>query len=714
MKLRTAAAMAAALWLAAVPARAADLSPAASVRLSDVSGRPLRAYLSGGAARSEPVGLEEMSPWLLLATVAAEDRRFFTHPGVDLKAVGRALWQNTKNGRTVSGASTITQQLARALAPRPKSFFGKTAEMFSALRLEGGHSKGEILEGYLNSVSYGNFTAGVQAAARAYYGIPARDLTLAQAAGLAGIPKSPVLYDPVRRPKEYAARQRAILRKLLELGYVDGETYRLALKEPPGVRLEKQPFEAPHFCAFVLANSGGRAGEVRTTLDLSAQAAAAGALSNQLAVLARTHNVRNGAVLVLDNATGGILAWVGSNNFFDARGFGQVDGVISPRQPGSALKPFLYGLAFSKGAKASDLIEDEPLYAAGGYTPLNYDRKYHGKVRLREALACSYNIPAVRLAEKTGTGAFLALLRSAGFGSLDKPAEYYGAGLALGNGEVKLLELTNAYAALARGGIWLPAVFEAGRPVSGARRILGRSEAYLVTDILGDNSARAAAFGLDSPFNLPFAFAAKTGTTKDYRDNWAVGYTPQWTIGVWVGNFDGSPMRKISGITGAAPVLREAALRMKELYGSTAFRAPPQLLTARICPDSGLLPGPACASAIDELFLPGHLPSGVCALHGAAAAGTAARAAGAAAVKYPVEGDIFRIDPHTPRAAQAIFLKASLDDPEAVWSVDARELPERGPRAAWALEPGRHSASFSVMSGGRPLRSRPVHFTVLR
>ena len=704
----------AALWLTAASAWGAELSPAASLRLADRNGRPLRAYLSGGAARAEPVGLEEMSPWLILATVAAEDRRFFTHAGVDLKAVARALWQNTRSGRTVSGASTITQQLARALTPRRKSALGKLKEMLSALRLEGGHSKDEILEGYLNSVSYGNFTAGAQAAARAYYGIPARDLTLAQAAGLAGIPKSPVLYDPVRRPKEFAGRQRFILRKLLELGYVDGENYRLALKERSAVQLRKRPFEAPHFCAYALANSADRAGSIRTTLDLPVQAAAAEALANQLAVLSRRHNVRNGAVVVLDNATGGILAWVGSNDFFDARGFGQVDGVTAPRQPGSALKPFLYALAFSKGAKASDLIADEPLYAAGGYTPLNYDRKYHGAVRLREALACSYNIPAVRLAEKTGTGAFLDLLRRAGFDSLDKPASYYGAGLALGNGEVKLLELANAYAALARGGVWLPAVFEAGLPVSGARRVLGRNEAFLVTDILGDNSARAAAFGLDSAFNLPFAFAGKTGTTKDYRDNWALGYTPEWTIGVWVGNFDGAPMRKISGITGAAPVLREVAMKVKELYGSTPFRRPPQLRSTRICPGSGLLPSADCPSSMEESFLPGRLPSGICALHGADKEGPAAPAAGDAAVKYPVNGDIFSIDPNTPRAAQAIFLKASVDDAGTVWRVDSKELAERGPRAAWPLAPGKHTASFSIISNGLKIQSKPVRFTVLR
>ncbi|MBU2574127.1 MAG: penicillin-binding protein 1C [Elusimicrobia bacterium] len=713
-----------------VAAGAAELSPPASPLLTDRNGRLLRAYPAGGAAvRSDPVSLEEISPWLVLSTLAAEDRRFFSHPGVDLKAIGRALWQNSKKGRTVSGASTITQQLARALRPRPKTLLGKLGEMFSALRLESGHSKEEILEGYLNSVSYGNRTAGAQAAARAYFGLPARDLTLAQSAALAGVPKSPALYNPVRHPGNFAARGSFILRRMLELGYIDGESYRLAAKEKVSARLAPPPFAAPQFCDFALKNSPGGRGSLATTLDLAVQEHAADSLSNQLARLSRRHNVTNGSVLAIDNFTGGIIAWVGSNDFFDAENSGQVDGVTALRQPGSALKPFLYALALSKGARASDLIEDEPLYAAGGYTPLNYDKKYHGRVRLREALACSYNVPAVRLAEKTGTTDFLSLLKRFGFDSLDKPAAYYGAGLALGNGEVKLLELVNAYAALARGGIWLPAAFEAGQapsfflkgPKCGARRacpersrrVIGANEAYIVTDILSDNAARAEAFGPDSPLNLPFPFAAKTGTTKDYRDNWAVGYTPEWTVGVWVGNFNGSPMRKVSGITGAAPVLREVALKMKELYGSTPFRRPLALSSAHVCAESGLLFSPLCPSVMEELFLPGNMPSAICGMHGAKKSAPAVPAS-RPKIKYPVDGDIFRIDPNTPLAAQAVFLKASVDDPDTVWRVDSKELPERGPRAEWGLRAGFHRAFFTVKRGGRTYRSAPVRFTVVK
>ncbi|MDP2864852.1 MAG: penicillin-binding protein 1C, partial [Elusimicrobiota bacterium] len=656
-----------ALSLLLFPAPAAAGEPKPSIEITDRYGAPLRAYPGGGSgAVSIPVKLDQISPWLVLATVAAEDKRFFLHPGVDFRSVARAVWQNSKEGRAVSGASTITQQLARALEPRPRTFLGKLSEMFSALRLEAGRSKEEILQGYFNGVSYGPLLTGAEAASQDYFGLPAKDLSLAQAALLAGLPKSPVNYYPRRNPKAAFSRQRLILRRLLDLGLAGEESYRLALAEKVSIRERERFFEAPQFCDHVLKRSG--AGKIKTTLDLRAQRAAVAALKDRLAALGSSHHITNGAALVLDNATGGILAWAGSNDFFDNANSGQVDGVTAQRQPGSALKPFLFALAMSKGARPSDLIEDAPIYAAGGHAPLNYDKTYHGPVRLREALACSYNIPAVRLAVKTGLAAFLAKLKDFGFESLDKPAEFYGEGLALGNGEVTLLELVNAYAALARGGVWLPARFELESPAAPARRAIGRGEAYLITDILSDNSARAPAFGINSAFNLPFDFAAKTGTTKDYRDNWAVGYTPEWTAGVWVGNFDGSSMRRVSGISGAAPALKEIALALEKFYGSTPFRRPPGIRTVKVCPESGLPPSAFCPSSMDEVFSAGNLPPGQCAQHTPAAELAARPAAAKLSVKFPADGDIFRLDPQTPRAAQALLFKAAGAQGEITWT----------------------------------------------
>ncbi|MDD5209422.1 MAG: penicillin-binding protein 1C [Elusimicrobiales bacterium] len=699
------------LLLLPVPSQAGEPKP--SIEITDRYGAPLRAYAAGASkALCVPVKLDQVSPWLVLATVAAEDKRFFLHPGVDFRSVARAVLQNSKEGRTVSGASTITQQLARALEPHSRTFPGKLYEMFSALRLEVKHSKEEILEGYFNGVSYGPLLTGAEAASEDYFGLPAKDLSLAQAALLAGLPKSPVNYDPRRNPKAAFARQRLVLRRLLDLGLADEESYRLALAEKVSVREKEKHFEAPQFCDHVLKRSG--AGKIKTTLDLRAQQAAAGALRNRLAALGSSHHITNGAALVIDNATGGILAWAGSNDFFDSVNAGQVDGVTALRQPGSALKPFLYALAFSKGARPSDLIEDAPLYSAGGHAPLNYDKTYHGPVRLREALACSYNIPAVRTVVKTGLAAFLAKLKDFGFESLDKPAEHYGEGLALGNGEVTMLELVNAYAALARGGVWLPARFEMESPAAPARRAIGRSEAYLITNILSDNSARAPAFGVNSVFNLPFDFAAKTGTTKDYRDNWAVGYTPEWTAGVWVGNFDGTPMRKVSGITGAGPALKELALELEKLYGSTPFRRPPGIKTVKVCPASGLPPSSFCPASMDEVFSAGNLPSGQCAEHMPPAARAPVPAAVKLSVKFPAEGDIFRIDPQTPLAAQAVFLKAAGAEGEITWTMDGAELAEKGESVSWPLVPGSHKVFFTAARNGRSSSSKPARFTVIK
>jgi penicillin-binding protein 1C len=707
------------ILLAAQPrVAAAPAVPAskASTQITDRYGRPIRAYLDGAAASiCLPVTLQEISPWLVLATVAAEDKRYFSHIGVDFRSIARAFWQNSKSGRTVSGASTITQQLARALEPRPRTFWVKLSEMVSALRLEAGHSKEEILEGYFNSVSYGNLLTGAGAAAETYFGLPVKDISLAQAAMIAGIPKSPVNYDPYKHPAEASTRQRFILRRMLDLGLIDGENYASAFVEKLNIKEKIRYFEAPHFSDHVLKHVAPGSGGIQTTLDLRVQEFAVEALKNHLAELQAANHVTNGAVLVMNNATGEVLAWVGSNDFFDAANEGQIDGVTAPRQPGSALKPFLYALALSKGAKASDILEDEPLYAAGGHTPFNYDKTFHGKVRIREALACSYNVPAVRLAQKIGVPALLAELHDAGFDSLSKTAEFYGEGLALGNGEVTLLELANAYASLARGGIWLPAKFTTDGSGEPPRRFIGRNEAYIISDILSDNSARAPAFGVNSAFNLPFAFAGKTGTTKDYRDNWAVGYTPEWTVGVWVGNFDGSPMRKVSGITGAAPVLKEVALGLNRIYPSTSFRRPLTVKTARICPVSGLLPSAFCPATIDEIFTAANAPSAQCHEHrGPQQLLAQALPKEKPTINFPKDGDIFKLDPHMPQAAQAFFLKATEESPDIVWSVDSLPLPERGQSVAWQLKPGSHRAYFTLLRNGKSFISVPVSFMVLK
>ena len=701
----------AALLLAA-PALAAALAagPEPSVDILDRFGRPLRTVLSQGETVRKPVRLEEVSPWLVLATLAAEDRRFFSHPGVDLAAVARAAWQNAKAGRAVSGGSTISEQLVRALRPRPRTLAGKFKEALGALALERRLDKGDILEGYLNSVSYGGRLQGAEAAAWSYFSAPARDLSLGQAALLAGLPQSPRRYDPRRHLDAALARQRRVLGRMRDWGWLDSSALSLALAEKVAVRPADNSLRAPHFTELARKLAAGPV--VRTTLDRDLQESFEDLLARHLTQLA-DFRVTNAAIVALDNATGEILAYVGSADYFDAAHQGAVDGVLALRQPGSALKPFAYGLAFSRGLKASDLLQDTPAYFPGGFAPKNYDERFHGPVRAREALACSYNVPAARVAERLGVPRLLDGLRRFGLESLTESPERYGLGLVLGNGEVTLLELANAYAALARGGVWLPwtAVRQDG-PRPAARRALDRESAYIVTDILSDNSARAAAFGLNSPFHLPFPLAAKSGTTKDYRDNWALGYTPGWTVGVWVGNFDGKPMRRVSGISGAGPILHDAALEMARRFGSRPFRMPAGIREVEVCPDSGALPGPWCPDRIREVFSARNLPGKVCGVHGPPREALAAAPA-RLEIDFPKPGDVFKLDPTAALASQAIRLRAAGADESAVWSVDGREVAERGASVWWRLKPGKHRVVVAARRGGRLVRSPWVGFVVL-
>lgn len=677
--------VAAAVCLLAVDAGAqAALPPAPAVEVVDRYGRILRTAMPEDLY-SVPIRLEDMSPWVVVATLGAEDRRFFEHGGVDPRSVARAFLQNARAGRTVSGGSTITQQLVRALEPRPKTIAGKVSEAWKALRLERSASKRDILEAYLNRAPYGRGARGIEAAARTWLGVPARDLTLGQSALLAGLPKCPTRCDPVKDPKAAEARRRVVLGRLLSWGWISAEDHRAARDERLGVSDRAREDLAPHFARRALSRGSGTRRE--TTLDADLQRELEGLTATHLASLG-SHRVTNAAVIALDNADGSVLAWVGSGGFHDAAKQGQVDGASARRQPGSALKPFAYGLAFERGASPSDVIDDAPTFAVGGFAPRNYDEAFHGPVTMRQALACSYNAPAVRVAERLGVGDLLAALRSFGFDSLDLPAERYGAGLALGNGEVTLRELAGAYAALARGGTRLPVREAFDAPKGPARRVLSREAAYLVTHVLSDDGARSAAFGHDSALRLPFPFAAKTGTTKDYKDNWAAGYTPDWTVAVWAGNFDGEPMRRVSGVTGAAPLLRDAALALERRYGARPFPLPDGVREVEVCPVSGRLAGPDCPGSVREVFRRDRVPSRGCEAHRQGLA--AAAPDGGPRVSFPRPGDVFRADPSTPREAQAIPFSAEPDDGRWRWLLDGRELPARESRGFAPMEPGVH------------------------
>lgn len=616
------------LW--PLPDDVLDRGHVRSVQILDRSGGLLRELRSRADGRS--VALEGPIPEAVRAAfVAAEDRRFDRHPGIDPIAIGRAALQNLRAGRIVSGASTIPQQLARQIAPRRRNLLGKAGEALLALRLVARFDREAILRAYLDRVPLGNATWGVEAAAQLYFGRPAARLSIGQAALLAGMARSPARLDPWRHPEAARGRMRQVLAAMEAMGAIDEEQRRVAEEAPLDLADRETVFEAPHLVAWLSgalpALGLDEAARIETTLDPALQRDVETILREEVEALA-AHAVGQAAALVVDNRTGEILAWVGSVDFHDEERQGQNDGVRSLRQPGSTLKPFAYGLALAEGSTAATVLSDVETHLAtpsGDYAPKNYDRRVHGPVRLRVALASSYNVPAVRLADELDPARVLEVLRRAGFASLDADAAHYGVGLVLGNGDVTLLELAAAYRGLARGGWYEPigairAAWDGkGRPLpvprGEGRRFLPEPAVALLTDILADEGARVPAFGHDNALRLPFPVAAKTGTSRAFVDNWTVGYTAERTVAVWVGNFDGRPMRGVSGITGAGPIFRRVMVRAMEGIRPAPLVDRSRFTEREICPLSGALAGPACAASYREIFLPGTEPQRPCPMH---------------------------------------------------------------------------------------------------
>jgi len=615
-----------------LPAGLLDYRAIASVRVTDREGRLLRELLSRSDGRAVPVKAEEIPPWVRQAFIAAEDRGFEGHLGVSPRAILRAVWQNLRAGRVVAGGSTLTQQLARNLVPRTRTVLGKGYEALWALRLEAHLSKREVLTQYLNRVPFGNGTFGIEAAAQMYFGRSARHLSLAQAAALAAVPRGPSAYNPYRRMPALKARAERILQRMAEEGFVDAEEARLAQKEQLDLQAFTAAFRSPHLVDYVAANLEhwglSEATVVETTVDPRLQQEVEEVVAQELSRLSE-RRVGSAAVLVLDNATGEALAYLGSSDFFNEEIEGQNDGVQMKRQPGSALKPFVYAEAFASGFTPASVLPDLETRLPGGqgaYAPKNYDRRLHGPVRLREALANSYNVPAVRLADALGPHRVFGVLQRAGFDSLKKGAEFYGLGIVLGNGEVSLWEAARAYAGLSRGGVLRPlrcvrrALRADGTELPlpeelTPRRFEDETAVTLVTSILSDPAARARAFGLDNALRLSFPVAAKTGTSKGYSDNWTLGYTRERTVAVWAGNFDGTPMVQVSGITGAGPIFKRVMTRAMGTLSPASLVDEGRLEHARICPLSGEKAGPWCPSGMDEVFAQGKAPKHVCGMH---------------------------------------------------------------------------------------------------
>lgn len=718
------------VWLVAAvygrdfPAALLEADDVESTRLRDRHDHVLREALNDHAGRGAWRTLDAVGPWFPMAFVAIEDHRFFDHAGVDPLGIARAAAANVSAGAIVAGGSTLTQQVVKHVLPQPRSIAGKLQEAILALRLERVATKPEILEQYLNRVPFGHGAFGVEAAARLYFDRPARSLGLAQVALLAGIPRAPSRNNPFTDRARAIQRQRVVLDRMLALGVVDAETCAEARAEPLELADRARQLGAPHFTTWALTRlavppgpaPGGRKhaptaasspgssptsrGDVPTTLDPALQREAEAAVRASIRAL-RDRDVSQGAVVVLDNATGDVRAWVGSADFFDPDA-GQVDMVVGLRQPGSTLKPFLYGLAFEGGITPATPVPDLPLFfptANGDYRPRNYDRTHHGWVPARVALANSYNVPAVWLADRLGSGTFLGRLRAMGFDSLSAHADHYGLGLALGNGEVSLLELANAYRTLANDGIHRPIRWRRDAPVEPGVRLMPAAVARLVTDVIADPVARAPAFGRDGPLSLPFPAAVKTGTSTDFTDNWTAGYSTRLTVAAWVGNFDGRPMRGVSGVSGAGP-LWNAVMRAAHADDPPAPFSREGLRGVDICGDTD------CALRVRERVLAGSKRP---------AMDRQPPAADGLTVTFPDDGDEFTLSADVPRAHARLRLRAdgTRPDERLVWILDGAPLGETSaPHALWwPLRPGEHR--LQVASVDAPNRaSAPIRFRV--
>lgn len=657
--------------------------PAESLTITDRSGAPLRHVRPRGEHRTW-VELEDVSPQLITAILAAEDARFFDHDGVDLRATTRAALSWVVPGMPRSGGSTISQQTIKLTHGRPYGLFSKGLELLRAWALEARMSKREILEQYVNRVPFGDRIVGVERASEAYFGKPASALSWGEAAMLAGIPRAPSTTEPRRHFEAARARQRTVLARLRRLGHITAEEWERAEASPPVVRpADARAWFAPRFAdgvtadhraGVVPATARGAHRTIRTTLHRGLQADAERTLRASVARF-HEHGVQNAAGVVLDHQTGEVLAYVGAaERGRDAPG-GALDLARSRRQPGSTLKPFAYAMLFEAGATAATTLDDvaRPMTDGDGarFVAEDYDGRQRGPVRAREALASSLNLAAIDAVTRVGTDRFVRRLRRLGFAAPRDPSSY-GAAVVLGGVDITLVELATAYATLARGGVPVAMRRYPGPSVTGAAAIAPDS-ARIANDILRDGDARAHAFGDDLESLAGGEFALKTGTSSGFRDAWSAAYDERFVVAVWLGDPSGAAMREVSGFRAAAPAAarilgaarrsldadptRELshaagegvgdpanggeradqggqdgenrehrennAGRRADLTHASPGAAP--LAVASICPLSGLAAGAYCPSRIDERFIPGTEPTHDCDMHGPGGARLSAR-----------------------------------------------------------------------------------------
>jgi penicillin-binding protein 1C len=639
--------------------------------LLDRHGEPIQSLRIDMTVRRLPwVALADISPSLPAAVLQAEDQRFYQHDGVDWSAAGKAAWDNLFRSRP-RGASTITMQLAAQLDPslqpsaKGRSWGQKWDQIQAARQLDATWTKPQIMEAYLNLVSFRGELQGVGAAARGLFGKAPSGLNLSESMILASL-----LRGPGAAPKVVSQRACALARELRAPSTCsDIELRTIVAMGRPLLAAEAPP--APQVAQQLLTTAGKA---VRSTLDGDLQRFTQVALRQQLMSL-RARNVNDGAVVVLDNASGEILAYVGN------AGGGEVDGVAALRQAGSTLKPFLYQLALErKLITAASVMDDTAIdisTPSGLYIPQNYDKDFKGHVSVRTSLASSLNVPAVRTLVMTGMDRFYERLHDLGLSSLTESADYYGYSLALGSAEVSLLELSNAYRTLANGGIYGP-VSLAPQTAVAPRRVLDARASFIVGDILSDRAARSLTFGLKNELATTFWSAVKTGTSKDMRDNWCLGYSDRYTVGVWVGNFDGQSMWDVSGVSGAAPVWRDVMDYLHRQQPSRAPKAPAGVVRQQIVYQ------PMMEAARSEWFIAGTESPLIAVVQDTQRAPK---------ILYPGDASIIAIDPDIPDAIQRVFFQAQAGR-GLHWRLDGADLGQAGADYAWRPVAGQHQLAL--------------------
>lgn len=682
----------------------------AAVVLADRSGVPLRVKLAPGGFDCRPGYQPAPEHWIVKAIVAAEDHRFWSHPGVDGMALARAAAQNLFAGRRISGASTISTQVIRLVEPRRRTLPTKLIEALRAVQMERRLDKREILAQYLDRAPFGGNIVGIEAAARRYFGKGAAELCLAEAALLAGLPQSPSRLRPDRHPVRARQRQAYVLERMEACGYITPrerlEAAAVALDPRPG----RYPFRAPHFCDLIgVPARPGPGSVVQTTLEADLQQMVESTLRRHLP----SHVVDAGAVVVLDVKTGAVRALAGSPDYAGPRA-GQVNGAIARRAAGSTLKPFAYALALDRGlVTPATLLADAPLRFRD-FEPRNFSLDFRGKVSVRDAVVFSLNLPAIDLEQRVGQERLHAVLRTLGLATLDHPPEHYGLGLVLGNAEVRLLDLVNAYACLARGGGWLPVRLVEAAPPPTPMPVFSAEACWLISDLLGGEERAMDTTGHAAAVRLP-PMAWKTGTSAGLRDAWAVAWNPDVVIGVWAGNSDGSSSDRLVGRKMATPIAWDLLRRLYPDNQGPWFARPAGVELRAVCAASGCAPGPHCPHRIEDWAIAKVSRRELCPLHREPVAVSAPLAPGAwmplpgaprpeaPRIVSPARGSTYRWMPDLEVDAQHLALEAAGDRAGETlhWFVNDQPVGRARPGETlfWPLKRGTHQIVCSTARG---------------